>query len=66
MSGLPEVVRKDIKNLHLGCIPRTEGGGAPRAVGDDAVRLAVIRKLRGSGASRRSSRPSSASRPARW
>jgi len=48
VSGLPvEVVRKDIKNLHLGVYP-PDGRvrvAAPRAVGDDAVRLAVIRKL---------------------
>ncbi len=48
MSGLPvEVVRKDIKNLHLGVYP-PDGRvrvAAPTAVGDDAVRLAVVRKL---------------------
>lgn len=48
MSGLPvEVVRKDIKNLHLGVYP-PDGRvrvAAPMAVGDDAVRLAVVRKL---------------------
>ncbi len=48
ISGLTvEVVRKDIKNLHLGVYP-PEGRvrvAAPLAVSDDAVRLAVIGKL---------------------
>ncbi len=42
-----EVARKDIKNLHLGVYP-PHGRvrvAAPLAVGDDAVRLAVIGKL---------------------
>lgn len=42
-----EVVRKDIKNLHLGVYP-PHGRvrvAAPLAVNDDAVRLAVIGKL---------------------
>lgn len=48
VSGLPvEVVRKNIKNLHLGVYP-PDGRvrvAAPMAVSDDAVRLAVVRKL---------------------
>lgn len=48
MSGLPvEVVRKDIRNLHLGVYP-PDGRvrvAAPIVVSDDAVRLAVVRKL---------------------
>lgn len=43
-----EVVRKDIKNLHLGVYP-PHGRvrvAVPRRVSDDAVRLAVIGKLR--------------------
>ncbi|MGH8658766.1 MAG: M48 family metallopeptidase, partial [Gammaproteobacteria bacterium] len=43
-----EVVRKDIKNLHLGVYP-PHGGvrvSAPLGVSDDAVRMAVIGKLR--------------------
>ncbi len=48
VSGLSvEVVRKDIKNLHLGVYP-PDGRvrvAAPTAVSDDAVRLAVVRKL---------------------
>lgn len=48
VSGLRvEVVRKDIKNLHLGVYP-PHGRvrvAAPLAVGDNAIRLAVIGKL---------------------
>lgn len=48
VSGITvEVVRKDIKNLHLGVYP-PHGRvrvAAPLAVNDDAVRLAVIGKL---------------------
>lgn len=48
MSGLAvEVVRKDIRNLHLGVYP-PDGRvrvAAPMAVSDAAVRLAVIGKL---------------------
>ena len=48
VSGLPvEVVHKDIKNLHLGVYP-PDGRvrvAAPMAVSEDAVRLAVVRKL---------------------
>ncbi len=42
-----EVVRKAIKNLHLGVYPShgRVGVAAPLAVSDDAVRLAVISKL---------------------
>jgi predicted metal-dependent hydrolase len=44
---LVEVVRKDIKNLHLGVYP--PGGrvrvAAPRRLNDEAVRLAVISRL---------------------
>ncbi len=48
VRGLPiEVVRKDIKNLHVGVYP--PGGrvrvAAPLRLGDDAVRLAVISRL---------------------
>ncbi|MDD1753961.1 MAG: M48 family metallopeptidase [Methanotrichaceae archaeon] len=42
-----EVVRKDIKNLHIGVYP-PEGRvrvASPRLINDDAVRLAVISKL---------------------
>ena len=49
VSGIPvQIVRKAIKNLHLGVYP--PGGrvrvAAPIAVSDDAVRLAVVGKLR--------------------
>lgn len=42
-----EVVRKDIKNLHLGVYPPNGRVrvAAPLVVGDEAVRLAVIDKL---------------------
>lgn len=42
-----EVVRKDIKNLHLGVYPPNGRVrvAAPLAVSDDAIRLAVIGKL---------------------
>jgi len=42
-----EVVRKDIKNLHLGVYPPTGRVrvAAPLALSDDAIRLAVIDKL---------------------
>jgi len=42
-----QIVRKDIKNLHLGVYPPTGRVrvAAPLRVGDDAVRLAVIGKL---------------------
>ena len=48
ISGLQvEVVRKDIKNLHLGVYPPAGRirVAAPLAVSDDAVRLAVIGRL---------------------
>ncbi|SKC49485.1 M48 family metallopeptidase [Paraburkholderia hospita] len=48
VSGLSvEVVRKDIKNLHLGVYPPNGRVrvAAPLSVSDDAVRLAVIGKL---------------------
>ncbi len=43
-----EVIRKDIKNLHLGVYPPNGKVrvAAPSRVGDDAVRLAVISRLR--------------------
>ena len=48
MSGLAvQIVRKDIKHLHLGVYPprgRVRVAAPPR-VSDDAVRLAVIGKL---------------------
>src|SRR5947208_4912166 len=48
ISGIPvEIVRKDIKNLHLGVYP-PDGRvrvAVPLAVNDEAVRLAVIGKL---------------------
>ena len=48
VSGITvEVVRKSIKNLHLGVYP-PHGRvrvAAPLAVSDDAVRLAVITRL---------------------
>ena len=48
MSGIKvEVVRKDIKNLHLGVYP-PHGRvrvAAPMVVSDEAIRLAVIEKL---------------------
>lgn len=42
-----EVVRKDIKNLHLGVYPPTGRVriAAPLALSDDAIRLAVVEKL---------------------
>lgn len=48
VRGIPvEVVRKDIKNLHLGVYP--PGGrvrvAAPRRLDDEAVRLAIISRL---------------------
>jgi predicted metal-dependent hydrolase len=48
VSGVDvEVVRKDIKNLHLGVYPPSGRVrvAAPLAISDDAVRLAVIEKL---------------------
>src|SRR5271167_3041706 len=49
ISGMPVyIVRKDIKNLHLGVYP-PDGRvrvAVPLAVTNDAVRLAVIGKLR--------------------
>ncbi|MFN0070446.1 MAG: M48 family metallopeptidase [Chloroflexota bacterium] len=48
VRGLPvEIVRKEIKNLHLGVYPPNGRVrvAAPLAVSDDAVRLAVIGKL---------------------
>lgn len=48
VSGIPvEVVRKDIKNLHLGVYPPTGRVrvAAPLVVNDEAVRLAIIDKL---------------------
>ena len=48
VSGLPvQIVRKDIKNLHLGVYPPNGRVrvAAPLSVSDDAVRLAVIGKL---------------------
>ena len=48
VSGVPvEVVRKDIKNLHLGVYPPNGRVrvAAPLIVSDEAVRLAVIDKL---------------------
>ncbi|MEI7901991.1 MAG: YgjP-like metallopeptidase domain-containing protein, partial [bacterium] len=48
VSGLAvQIVRKDIKNLHLGVYPPNGRVrvAAPLAVGDAAVRLAVIGKL---------------------
>ena len=48
VSGIPvEVVRKDIKNLHLGVYPPLGRVrvAAPLVVNDEAVRLAVIDKL---------------------
>jgi len=48
VSGISvEIVRKDIKNLHLGVYP-PDGRvrvAAPLLVNDEAVRLAVIGKL---------------------
>ncbi|MCL4222474.1 MAG: M48 family metallopeptidase [Phycisphaerales bacterium] len=48
MSGMPvDVVRKDIKNVHLAVYP--PGGrvriAAPRRLSDDAIRLAVVTRL---------------------
>src|SRR5712691_10987826 len=48
IRGLPiEVVRKDIKNLHVGVYPPTGRVrvAAPLRLDDDAVRLAVISRL---------------------
>src|SRR5512135_297271 len=48
VSGLAvQVVRKDIKNLHLGVYPPNGRVrvAAPLALSDDAVRLAVISRL---------------------
>ena len=48
VSGLPvQIVRKDIKNLHLGVYPPNGRVrvAAPLALSDDAVRLAVISRL---------------------
>ena len=42
-----EVVRKDIKNLHVGVYPSSGRVrvAAPLRLGDDAVRLAIISRL---------------------
>src|SRR4051794_17727427 len=48
ISGIAvEIVRKDIKNLHLGVYPPDGRGrvAVPLTVNDEAVRLAVIGKL---------------------
>ncbi|MBI4270735.1 MAG: M48 family metallopeptidase [Candidatus Rokubacteria bacterium] len=48
VSGVPvQIVRKDIKNLHLGVYPPSGRVrvAAPLRVRDEAVRLAVVRKL---------------------
>ena len=48
VSGTPvEVVRKDIKNLHLGVYPPNGRVrvAAPLRLNDDAVRLAVVTRL---------------------
>ncbi|MCA9445194.1 MAG: M48 family metallopeptidase [Candidatus Omnitrophica bacterium] len=48
VSGIPvDIVRKDIKNLHVGVYPPMGRVrvAAPLAVNDDAVRLAVVGKL---------------------
>ena len=48
VSGIRvEIVRKDIKNLHLGVYPPNGRArvAAPLGVSDDAVRLAVVGKL---------------------
>src|SRR5580700_3353835 len=48
VSGLPvEIVRKNIKNLHLGVYPPTGRVrvAAPLRVSNEAVRLAVVGKL---------------------
>jgi predicted metal-dependent hydrolase len=48
VSGIPvEVVRKDIKNLHLGVYPPSGRVrvAAPLSVSDEAVRLAVVSRL---------------------
>ena len=48
VSGISvEIVRKDIKNLHLGVYPPSGRVrvAAPLVISDDAVRLAVIDKL---------------------
>lgn len=69
VSGLiVEVVRKPIKNLHLGIYPlqgrvRVE---APLAVDDEAIRLAVSASLAGSNASEQSFRPSPGNPSGAW
>ena len=48
MSGIPvEVVRKDIKNLHVGVYPPNGGVrvAAPVRLGDEAVRVAIVSRL---------------------
>ena len=48
IRGIPvEVVRKDIKNLHVGVYPPSGRVrvAVPQRLGDDAVRLAVISRL---------------------
>src|SRR4051812_27891159 len=48
VGGIPvEVVRKDIKNLHLGVYPPTGRVrvAAPRRLSIDAVRLAIVSRL---------------------
>ena len=62
------VVRKAIKNLHLGVYP-PDGRvrvAAPLAVSDAAVRVAVIASWAGSGGSRHPSSTSRGSRSERW
>ena len=65
VSGLVvDVVRKDIKNLHLAVYPPVGRVrvAAPLRVNDEAVRLFTIPGWRGFSASRRSLRARSASR----
>ena len=69
VSGLTvDVVRKAIKNLHLGVYP-PDGRvrvAVPLAVSDEAVRLAVIGKLGWISASGKASRARSANPSGRW
>ena len=49
VSGIPvQIVRKPIKNLHLGVYPPNGRVrvAAPRRINDEAVRLAVVQRLR--------------------
>ena len=63
-----EIVRKDIKNLHLGVYPPNGRVrvATPHRVNDDAVRLGVLPSLGGLNAKGRDLKPSRANPYERW